>query len=443
MKQHKTKNFKKFLPFIILFLLILFLHAFTTLFNDDLHFIQMIKDNSYLGYLKMRYNTWTSRLVLETAIVNFVTWNINVWRVVDSLLYTITAYIMLLLINRKESSTVNYIGCLLFLIYPFMDMASAGWIATTTNYLWTFSFGLISFLPLILKERNIRFNKIIYLISILSLLYSSNQEQMCAIIIGFNALYLVFNYIKFKKLNFYNIFCLVFSLAMLAFIFTCPGNEVRTTAEIGTWYPEYVNLGFLSKVYLGIVPTINVLLQNQLLIFLAVSILAIATFIYAKYNFSKAIAGISMIFISGLTIFKQLLINIFPTFNYIFEVFNFQSMPDFSHRYSYLPFVLSCILIGLIIYMLLVIFKSKKLLPIIIFLAGIASRFILGFSPTVFASGTRTAYMLYMAIIAVILFVVYKLIDEKKINKNGITWLFSCLIIIAMFNYMNIFISVY
>ena len=44
---------------------------------------------------------------------------------------------------------ITLIGVSLFLMYPFFDMAGAGWIATTLNYLWCFVFAMISFIPLI------------------------------------------------------------------------------------------------------------------------------------------------------------------------------------------------------------------------------------------------------------------------------------------------------
>ena len=52
--------------------------------------------------------------------------------------------------------------------YPFMHLGSAGWIATTTNYLWPFTAGLLAFYMLdkhfLTIKKIIRRNYIIYYI---------------------------------------------------------------------------------------------------------------------------------------------------------------------------------------------------------------------------------------------------------------------------------------
>ena len=66
--------------------------------------------------------------------------------------------------------------------------------------------------------------------------------------------------------------------------------------------------------------------------------------------------------------------------------------------------------------------------------AGIASRVIMGFSPTIFASGNRTAVFMYISIIICMLFILFK---DKKINNNISVIFISCLLFITMINYLN------
>ena len=44
-------------------------------------------------------------------------------------------------------------------------------------------------------------------------------------------------------------------------------------------------------------------------------------------------------------------------------------------------------------------FGKEQLFPLILFIAGFMSRLAVGFSPTIFASGSRTAFFLYITII--------------------------------------------
>ena len=91
--------------------------------------------------------------------------------------------------------------------------------------------------------------------------------------------------------------------------------------------------------------------------------------------------------------------------------------------------------------MILVIFKEKSLLPLLIFLAGFASRFIIGFSPTIFASGARTAFILYMSLIIVILYTLNKLYKDNKLSSKNTIILNGSIVIIVMLTYFDNLIS--
>ena len=92
--------------------------------------------------------------------------------------------------------------------------------------------------------------------------------------------------------------------------------------------------------------------------------------------------------------------------------------------------------------MLLVVFKKNQMLPIFIFLAGICSRLIIGFSPTVFVSSSRTAFYLYMSLIIVTIFIIDKLYEEEKISNKTIISLAALVLSTVIFNYINIFIYI-
>ena len=63
-------------------------------------------------------------------------------------------------------------------------------------------------------------------------------------------------------------------------------------------------------------------------------------------------------------------------------------------------------------------FGKEQLLPLILFIVGFMSRLAVGFSPTIFASGSRTAFFFYMTIITVTLMLIKKLFDENALNKT-------------------------
>lgn len=54
----------------------------------------------------------------------------------------------------------------------------------------------------------------------------------------------------------------------------------------------------------------------------------------------------------------------------------------------------------------------------VIFISGILSKIILGFSPTVFVSGVRTSIYLYYAILIIILLIIQEDIFNKMSNSH-------------------------
>ena len=136
-------------PYLIFFILILFLHLLTGFYADDVTFSNVLSKWSLLGYLKYRYLNWDSRIIQDAALVIFSNIDRIIWKILDSIIYTLGAYYTIKIVNKENNKQIIIFGILLFLMYSFYELGSAGWIATTLTYLWSFSLGMISFIPLI------------------------------------------------------------------------------------------------------------------------------------------------------------------------------------------------------------------------------------------------------------------------------------------------------
>ena len=435
----KKKSINKYIPIVILFILLLVLHLFMQFAGDDIWFSQV---KNLITFIPQRYQDWSSRIIIESIFIVLVKMNVNWWRILDTIIFIVGIMVALKLVNNKKINDITFYGCCLFLMYPFTDLSSAGWGATTVNYLWCFGLGMLSFLPLINYEQHKKTNKLVYAISILALIYAGNQEQSCAIILGINILYLINKFMKKEKLNKYNIVCIIIALISLGIIVCCPGNKVRMIKETTRWFPAFAKCNILDKTYLGIVPTMGILLNNKIIIAFFASILLYATIIYSKHSYTKLIATITTTLVFLFSIFKNILIDIFPSFESVVSALQISGPPLELNYASCTAFLISVLIILGLIYMMLVVFKRKNLLPLFILLAGIASRFIIGFSPTIFASSTRTAIFLYMSIIIVTLFIIYKLYEDKKISQRSILILKCITFITALLNYINTFLTI-
>lgn len=438
---------KKYYPYLIFFMLILFLHLFMGFYADDVYFSKVLSKWSLLDFLKWRYFNWTSRIIQDAAMVLLSRQNLIIWKLLDSIIYTIGIYYLIKLVNKSNNKKIVILGILLFLMYPFYEMGSAGWLATTLTYLWPFSLGMISFVPLINEYCGEKTSRLTYLISILASIYAVNHEQSCALIFGFSVLCLINNVLKKQNINKYNVVLILISTLSLLVIFTSPGMPLRYVAQINK-LPEFASFGFVEKAYLGIVPSIGILLTDKVIFPLFYIILSIFTLLKTQNKYLKYILYFNIIFISIIMIYKILFdivmlqdlkffMTLFGNNNLVLMVlggiksfiimlhplydsmvlFNYEGVPKAINASVVLTLFISLYLLLSSIFMLFKTF-DKKLFPVILFGAGFISRFIMGFSPEVFSSGARTIFYFYLSLIMLILMLINKLYDEERINKK-------------------------
>ena len=216
-------NIKKYFPFLLFVVLMIVLHLVMGLNGDDIKYAKILNNQTIIEYINFRYFNWSSRLIIDTLLAILARQNMIIWKILDIIIYTSGIYYIIKLVNKSYSKKIAFFGILLFLMYPFYEMASAGWISTTLNYSWCFALGMISFIPLIYESQGEKVNGYVYIISFLALLYATNQEQSGALIFGFNLLYLINSLINKRDINKFNVLAIAVSAAALIFIFTCPG----------------------------------------------------------------------------------------------------------------------------------------------------------------------------------------------------------------------------
>lgn len=389
-----------YFPLVILFVLMLVMHFLMNFSNDDINFFSSILDRMSWGeFLKWRYWSWTSRVVIEGVLV-VLSRHLYLWRVLDSLIMVLLVYSLNRLLFLKATSKNLVLCSLITLLYPFWNMKEAGFCATTLNYLWVLAFLLFVLIPFsdIYNKRCV--DKRLYPLYGLMLLYVCNQEQAVCIVLGVSLLFMI-EMIRTKKMHFYVLFCLVISLGSLLFILTCPGNDNRAFLETLNWYPDYVNARFFDKVYLGIVSSMSILLGSIFVLWFFSFCLCASSLRISCSKFTKAIALGQFLLISGLSVYRgycrlsSLSENLFHYSTDVGHVFTFS-------KENLLFLGLSLLLVIIFIYLLIAIFKKKGWILVFVLLFGCGTRLMMGFSPTIFASGARTSIFLYFSLLIII-----------------------------------------
>ncbi|WP_295723549.1 DUF6056 family protein [uncultured Methanobrevibacter sp.] len=446
-KNRLSQYIKSYYPYLIFFCLVLTIHLFMGFYSDDVYFSKILSKMSLIEFLKYRYYNWTARVIIDANSVILARQNLIIWKVLDSVFYTIGVYYLIKFVNKINNKKIVIFGILLFFMYPFYEMGSAGWLATTLNYIWPFSLGMISFIPLINEYYGEKTSYLTYIISILASFYAVNHEQSCALIFGFSALYLVNSIMQKKKINKYCLILILISSLSLLIIYTCPGTSIRYHEQL-VKLPLFASFGVLEKVYLGIVPTLNILFTDKLIFSIFYILISICALFKTQNKYLKYFLYFNILFFSFLMIYKilfdismlmdsknfiaifgnnNMIIMILGSIKYIITMlyplydsmilFNYSGEPNSING----PVILTlsiCFYLLISSCLMLLIDFDNKLFPLILFGAGFISRFIMGFSPEVFSSGARTIFYFYITLIMLILMLISKLYHENNIDKK-------------------------
>lgn len=434
------KNIKKvfnsdFLPFLILAIGLIPIHLVLTLgTGDDPTYVNVLSDPNLLGYFIARYNVWSSRLLIEFIMISIVNHG-NIWIVCDILIMVLTAITISKLFVRSNIRNTNWIITFLMFIYPYTHMSSAGWMATTLSYTWILAFGLFSMIPIkkMIYDDKISWYEYIFYIPVI--IIATNHELMCLILFS---IYLVFSIylLMEKKAHKYLLIPLAACCASLVFILTCPGNVNRNISEIARWFPGFKDISFFRKIEMGFSTAIFEFVMKPNMVFTIFSGLLLLLMILKSQKKSyRVIAAIP--FISSLTLglFGNITTIIFPG---ILKIIN--SMTEigtgvtFSSIRSWVPdfiLIIVCFSILVSIYLL---FDNKRdsLFLIFIILLGFGSRFIMGFSPTIWASSTRTYIFMYFSFIICSVIIYNIILKNKNFKYNN-----ACFIIIGTIGFLS------
>lgn len=429
MEKFKEK-FNKFLEngrgaIFAIFILELVLTFFVTPNKfDDEYFLEQITNNSILSFVASRYSWWSSRVIIEFILCAVLKMSKYLWILLEAGMVTLAGYSISRLFVNDNKKENNVMLLFMILLYPLNVMNGAGWAATTTNYMWPVATCLFALIPIkkIWNGEKIKFWE--YPLYSLALIYAGNQEQSCAILVGTYILFSIFMIIKNKKIHPYMIVQNLLIIASLIFILTCPGNYARNRAEISDNFKDFEMLTFLDKIGLGLTAT-NALLvgHGNIIFFMLTGLITIYIFSNYKENLYRIIAVIPFLSVTLLSFIPNTTSNFFSfliSFKKYFILDGVMLTAANSNNLLYtLPVIFAFINIMCVILSILIIFKNlKNNVALLVFLVGYASRLIMGFSPTIFASATRTMIFFEFSMIIVSILVWQELV--KKNDKNDI-----------------------
>lgn len=431
-------------PFVILAIGMIILHIIIKLnYGDDTNFSNILNKNELLPWIKYRYGAWTSRVVIESVMVTILNFSPIVWKVIEVAMIILLATSISKLFVKTNLRKNNWIIVGFIFLYPFNDMSTAGWGTTTINYLWPLSLGVFSLriVKKILNNNKVKWFE--YVCSSIALIFAANAEQMCAILLAVYGVATVYLLLK-RKVNFYMIAQTCLCLFSIMFILTCPGNVARQVSETAKYFPDFNTLSIFNKLEMGFSSTIAKFVFEINIFFIILSLLIFTvTMIKHKNKRFRIISAVPLVCSIFLGVFAYAISKILPGVpNVVTSVTKYGTITkdNFHLIQSYIPIVL---LTSIGICFLVALYfcfedKKKRILVVAIALLGLASRVVMGVSPTIWASNDRTfIYMYFSLIICAVM--VYGELTESEIGKlkwiNNIIGLLSVVSFIFVIAY--------
>lgn len=397
-------------------------------------------------YLEMRYETWASRMFIEAVLV-YISRNILLWKIIDWAFWVFLAWALIRLFPEDKRESAGWMVVGILLVYPIWDLRTAGWIATSVNYTWTLALGAFAlhgvadtYYQCVWKSGDKkRISPIMYIIYAIAALYSANMEQMSAVLLavsGCSILYFISQKIPVKQ-YISSIICCVISVAEFVFILICPGNAARKSQEIINWMPNFESYSLLDKINMGFMDTMQHLLSSGNLMFLAFAlVLAILVFLKTKDTVFRFTAVFPVALNILLVFFRDTLEAYLPTFSKLMEKSAFITGKNYHLAANYLPMILYLAVIGCVLISLVVVCESWFELAgqSLLLALALATRVIMGFTPTIYISQERTFLYLYILLGVSGIWLVLQnkeLLDEGKCYR-GLKTAGACLMVFGV-----------
>jgi hypothetical protein len=428
--------------------------------GDDFWFQQVTKSYSLIDYLQLRYMNWTGRMSAETVFYFIFRDGGFVLKLLNPLFITLTAYSISRIVVGKESNRkncmINWYICICWLfISKSIILESIMWLTGSIVYLWPMLAALIAVIPYVdalNKDYNKKFN-ILYICC--AVFASMGEEQVALVLLAFITIMNVHIYIRDKKIYKNLIIENILVTVGTVILFIAPGNLVRNHQETINWLPNYSLYSKWEIGFNGVQWLLNSLLNNGKVIFFLI-LLVLSVLLYKKNNGLKNNLSIIIPIVGCILIFSAIILSLdmvlpsrivekirFPhiyhyiwtNLNIIFFDFNIPS-PFAIRKISIIKFIIWPVIIVTVPYFIwqLYDFKTKGLYVALSYIAGICSTIIMFVSATIYASGSRTFFVL-----AIMFLIVFTNLIKKSefLLKRRYIFIFA---IFAIMKYIYIFI---
>lgn len=415
------KRYGKYIPFILLFLIMLFVHMFIAMYSDDSWFYSESKKQEYWGYITYRFNNWTGRISAETAAYFIFKTGLTLWKIINPVMISLFAYLFSRVLIGKDNNLdkrVQFLfNCLCCFLIGYINISvissSMFWATGSMYYLWVLVAALIALIPYRDSiEKKYGFNILSFLgFSICAVFGACGQEQTSLVMLTIAVAFLGYDLINNKRVQAPLVFEAIIIIVCSIILFKAPGNNVRFQAEMERWYPDFADISLMQHVLIGIQWFLNFVINEGKVIIIFIWIV-LSKSIYDKYKESDKrwialvpIAGAMILSLSIISIGNLIQIQGSVDLDAILKryLFTFNDITPQNACFTVLlPYFLwgGLLLLTPIITLLLYGYSTKSGVCILVLILAFCSAAMIFFSPTIFASGHRVFFTMSVLLLA-------------------------------------------
>ena len=447
----RIKNILKDNAIYIIFSIIIGIFIIKYQYNsaDDIEYKTLLDNLGRLEFLKLEYFQWSGRLsaYLIGALFKY---DLNIWKISNIILSflfikSFSYYYLPFLKRENEKKNLDkMIFMCVFFMFPYTITSVFVWMTGSYHYLYPITamiYSLIPYFYLLFVKKKLEFSKTKWLFLYFSMFIAAYVEQTIFVLLLLQLISLYFilkqkniELSEKKRIYFYFIFFLInFIISRLS-----PGFDNRLQIEL-KWYPNYKNMPVSFRLYEVINLTNKHLITGSSLLFF-IFLLLLTILIYKKYDNKLKIMYIPLLYvilnIVPLDLFSDSIMlwsngrnlyNNSPRTLFIkssLDKFLFDVMKPLTNidiqKIEYLP---SIIAFSIIIFISFVLFfgyedRKKAILNFIVYWIAFGTVYLLVFSPTIYASGSRIFFIMNCLFIFLISQLYIELINNYNINNN-------------------------
>lgn len=405
MKNRTPSFWLSLAPYGVFFLLTLLWHMDLVLIDvDEAFYGAVIGQQSLWEFLVRQYATWSSRTVIEFFLCLFSSLPRLVWRLADSAVLLLLAVCLGRLAGgpapgrplRPRDSWL--LVCLLWL-YPWWYLSTAGWVATTMNYLWPLAGLCLAFVSLAGYG-----GRPGIVLGLAGLVYAVSAEQTLVLALLLLSALAVYRLAARRPLPRLFFGQLAVCAAGLVYMLLCPGLALRTENETISYYKDFGMRSLLARAEAGISGALGELFLDRNLLYALFFLLLAATVWQTTRRLVYRLLvllplGVELALGVWLRHYQDLVPALRDKVAALRGVGTLH-VSNCNQPAAYLPFLLLCGCLAITCGCLYLVLghTPRAYAALAVLLSGFATRCAIGFTPASAVSGERTGFLLAMAV---------------------------------------------